>query len=235
MIKILFLFLFIFCKPADPNYRLKPLLNTEYTGFISRSFFQVIVEVPVTREEVSILEEREICKKESFLRRDKIIIPLLKAIAVESKLNESARSQEKYFENKDSEKDTDINSYKIIRPETSKIKKNMKPNINAKNTYLNKGEFTWFLDTMFLYSEDYKTKDKCIFIYRKIEKDLFDKVSLTPLGIIGEDPLVVEPTPNSANPNIQTQNPQGIPGTNPQGTQTGTPTGLPTGIPTIGR
>ena len=50
---------FYFCKPADPNYRTKPLQNTEYTGFISREFFQAVVEVPLTKEELTILEERK--------------------------------------------------------------------------------------------------------------------------------------------------------------------------------
>ncbi len=232
MIKIIILVLLVFCKPADPNYRLKPLLNTEYTGFISRSFFQVIVEVPVTREEVSILEEREICKKDSFARRDKMIIPILKSIAMESKFNEKLRLREKYFEAKDQNQDTDIDSFKIIRPELSSKKKILQKVSDPKKSYLNKGEFAWFLDTMFLYSEDYKSKDKCIFIFRKIEADLFAKVSETKLGNIGEDNVLDTSFGNSS---TTLPNSQSIPGFTNQPSSSSPTNPLGTGVPIIGR
>ncbi len=219
MIK-LFLFFIIFCKPADPNYRLKPLQNLEYTGFISRTFFQAVVEVPISRDELGILEERAVCKKSSFLKRDKLIIPILKKIAFESPKNENLAEREKKLK----EKKTEIfsESYSIIPTET--FAKNITAgDVDATGkTFLNKGEFNWFLDTMKIHKEIYDDK-KCIIIFRKIEKDLFSKVEKTRLGVIGEElnPILTEN-------NGTTTNTSGTP-------QNSNQTPLGTGIPTLGR
>jgi hypothetical protein len=93
---VFFLFLlFSFCKPADPNYRSKPLQNTDYTGFISRNFFQAVVEVPLTKEELTILEERKSCQREALKKRDGIVLLLLKKIAMEDNWNRKERDLEK--------------------------------------------------------------------------------------------------------------------------------------------
>ena len=221
--RFLFLILFVSCKVADPNYRIKPLLNEEYTGFISRTYFQVVVEVPITREEVSIEEERKICKKEAFFKRDKLVIPILKDIAMESKRNEALRDRELKI---DSEKENMIStsSYKILSYENSSetnYNKNLK---DIQAVYLNKGEFNWFLNSLVLHKEDYTKNDKCIFIYRKIEDNLFAKVQNTKLGIIGRDKkLEINNQPQTNTQNLNPQNTQ----------QNATPLG--TGLPQVPR
>lgn len=216
MMKFL-LILILFCKPADPNFRLKPLQNLEYTGFIARNFFQVVVEVPITKEELSILEEREVCKKEAIFKRDKIVIPILKKIAIESDKNEPLLEREKDW--KENKKEINSDSYKIIsfEKETNKTKPAI---LNAKGkTFFNKGEFTWFLDTMKIHKEIYDDK-KCILVFRKIEKNLFAKVENTKLGAIGEETKLTEQN------QTETQNGQ-VPNQNSNQSPLGT------GIPTV--
>lgn len=225
MIKFL-IFLILFCKPADPNYRLKPLQNLEYTGFISRTFFQAVVEVPITREELGILEERLECKKQAFQKRDKLIIPILKKIALESSKNETLQDREKEWKEKSPEFISD--SYRIISTETEKKKAKLGEVDVKGKTFLNKGEFTWFLDTMKIHKEIYDDK-KCIILFRKIEKDLFSKVENTKLGIIGED---MTPIPSQTNSETGI-NPTGANQTGTQQNSSQTPLG--TGIPSIGR
>lgn len=220
--KFLFLILFLFlsCKVADPNYRIKPLLNEEYTGFISRTYFQVVVEIPITREEVSIEEERKICKKEAYSKRDKLVIPILKDIAMESKRNESLRDRELKIdsESKDTPSQASYRIYSYENSSETNYSKNVK-DINA--VYLNKGEFNWFLNSLVLHKEDYTKNDKCIFIYRKIEDNLFAKVQNTKLGIIGRDKKI------EVSPQTQTDPQQNL---NPQNTQQNT-TPIGTSLP----
>jgi len=44
-------------------------------------------------------------------------------------------------------------------------------------------EFSWLLDAMVLYKEDYSEKEKCIFIYRAAKKGLYDKLEQTRLSV----------------------------------------------------
>ena len=148
--KTFYILLLIYhCKITDPNYLNKPLSNTTYNGFISRDFFQIIVEIPVFDKEITIMKEREVCLQKSLPARDKLIIPILRKIAAESPKNKSELLVSKKTEN-----------YEISR-----------------------GEFSWFLDSMFLYLEDYSSRDRCKFIYRNIQANLYSMVENTKLVV----------------------------------------------------
>ncbi|MCW7492911.1 hypothetical protein ND861_07870 [Leptospira sp. 2 VSF19] len=78
--KLLILSLFCSCRLftiADPNYVEQALLNEKDEGFISREFFQIKVEIPITYKEVSGLARREDCKQRAFIEREKISLPYL--------------------------------------------------------------------------------------------------------------------------------------------------------------
>lgn len=195
----LFLLLFsillsFFCRPADPNFRTKPLYNTEYTGFISRNFFQVVVEVPMTKDELSILEERKFCTLEAIKKRDAIVIPLLKKIAKESKWNEQERELEK---EKSDDKEKEKEQKEEFKKAYAEVKSTSAKEANLfdkkeiqlsdpKNPSMNRGEFGWFLDSMFVYKEDYSNPEKCFFVFRNIQKNLYKKVEQTKLSFVGE-------------------------------------------------
>lgn len=218
---------FYFCKPADPNYRTKPLQNTEYTGFISREFFQAVVEVPLTKEELTILEERKSCLKEAMKKRDLIVVPLLKKVAMEDKFNERERELEKERADdkekaklKDEEFRKNLPDAKTVVPGEESIydKKTVEVK-KAKSPLVNRGEFAWFLDSMFIYKEDYSDPEKCSFVFRNIQDKLYERVEKTKLSFIGEDkPSRFRPDGNQTNPNNATGLPL-APGT--------TTTGLP--------
>lgn len=227
---VFFLFLlFSLCKPADPNYRSKPLQNTDYTGFISRNFFQAVVEVPLTKEELTILEERKSCQREALKRRDGIVLPLLKKIAMEDDWNRKERELEKdrasdteKAKQKNDEFKKTLAEAKSTSPDDASIfDKKIKGTTKSQNPLVNRGEFAWFLDTMFIYKEDYSNPEKCSFVFRNIQDKLYERVEKTKLTFIGEDP------PSKFKPADTPQNP-----TNPTGTTGGTSltpntTGLP--------
>jgi hypothetical protein len=135
------------CTVSDPNYLKKTLSNVSHTGFISRDFFQVVVEIPILSSELTILKEREWCNQKALQERDRVTIPILRSIAGSSFKNK----------NKDSIYKT---GYKTI----------------SKNFQSSRGEFSWFLDSMFIFQEDYSSRDKCKFVYRNIQNDLYAKV-----------------------------------------------------------
>jgi hypothetical protein len=148
-LKVIFLLLFCFynCTVSDPNYLKKTLLNVSHTGFISRDFFQVVVEIPILTSELTILKEREWCIQKALQERDRVTIPLLRSIA-----GASLKNKNKEF--------TSIRSYKSF----------------SKNFQTSRGEFSWFLDSMFIFQEDYSSRDKCKFVYRNIQDNLYSKV-----------------------------------------------------------
>lgn len=192
---LLLLLIFSFCKPADPNYRSKPLQNTEYTGFISRTFFQAVVEVPLTKEELTILDERKSCLKEALKKRDGIVLPILKKVAMEDKWNERERNLEKdraddkeKAKQKDDEYRKSLPDAKSTSPDDASIfDKKVSETTKKKNPFINRGEFAWFLDSMFIYKEDYSDPEKCSFVFRNIQDKLFERVEKTKLSYIGED------------------------------------------------
>lgn len=77
----------MFCNVSDPNYTQKTLLNTEYSGFITRDFYQVIVDVPIPGTDTSILQDRSNCMQKSRMERDKIVVNQLRKISMETEMN----------------------------------------------------------------------------------------------------------------------------------------------------
>lgn len=73
---------------ADPNFRKKPLEMEDYSGFIARDFFQIVVKVDATARDIPIRDRREDCKRRSIPLRNRMTIPLL---LQESKDNENDR------------------------------------------------------------------------------------------------------------------------------------------------
>lgn len=202
----------LICRPADPDYVGKVMKNQTYSGFISRDFFQVVVEVPYPTDDMTILEEREYCKEQSISYRDDRAVPLLVDVAMENPKNKK-RAVERF------QSETDSLRYPSLREKISDLSNSSDRRLlNFKNADLNRGAFSWFLGSMFLHKEDYSVKNKCTFIYRLIEKDLFAKVENTLL------PVPVKPVPAK----VFTDTSTGTAGT---GTATSTGTGLIPGLP----
>ncbi|MCW7481447.1 hypothetical protein [Leptospira kanakyensis] len=81
--KLLILSLFCSCRLftiADPNYVERALQNETDEGFISREFFQIKVEIPVTYKELSGVARREDCKRRAFVQREVLSLPFLMKI-----------------------------------------------------------------------------------------------------------------------------------------------------------
>lgn len=72
--------------------------------------------------------------------------------------------------------------------DTSIFDKKIKGTTKSQNPLVNRGEFAWFLDTMFIYKEDYSNPEKCSFVFRNIQDKLYERVEKTKLTFIGEDP-----------------------------------------------
>lgn len=73
-------FSFLSCgilRPADPQFRRIPLQNEEYSGFISRDYFQVVVKVPSSAKPLPIQIAREDCKNRAIQERNRITVALL--------------------------------------------------------------------------------------------------------------------------------------------------------------
>ena len=115
----------------------------------------------------------------------------------------------------------DTNTSASASASASIFDKKINPTSKAKNPILNRGEFAWFLDTMFIYKEDYSNPEKCSFVFRNIQDKLYERVEKTKLTYIGEDP------PSRFKPMDPLQNPADP--TNPTGGTNTTPnnTGLP--------
>lgn len=185
---LLFALIFQNCQISDPEHKIKTYEIEDYTGFIARDFFQVVVEIPVEISDKTILESREICKQKAIQKRNQITLPILKQIASSSSFNKERYKQ--IFTQKQSE---EIPSFEIRKSKE----------YNSMNTHL--GEFAWFFEKFFLYKEDYSRKETCKFIYRTISPDLYTQVENTKLVIpqpLGNSkPLE---TPTQLNPNLPT-------------------------------
>lgn len=78
--KLLILSLLCSCRLftiADPSYVERALQNESDEGFISREFFQIKVEIPVTYKEVSGIARRNDCKQRAFVERERLALPFL--------------------------------------------------------------------------------------------------------------------------------------------------------------
>lgn len=186
-----------FVRPADPRFRTKAIMNEEYTGFISRDFFQVVVTVDASVQEIPIQEKRKDCMRRSVPARNKITIPIL--------LKESKDSENDRFRG--------INQIQYAYPgaeASSQSQSSTSPSLDTtprgpiatplspptkldepsygdelfdkKLTYL-QGEYSWFLNSFILYKEDYTNPKECIFIYRVAKKGLHERVENTEISI----------------------------------------------------
>lgn len=103
--KLLILSLFCSCRLftiADPNYVERALQNESDEGFISREFFQIKVEIPVTYREIAGKERREECKKRAFIERESLSLPfLLKIQRQQHRFGEGLDTYSKSLEGKD--------------------------------------------------------------------------------------------------------------------------------------
>ncbi|TGM77248.1 hypothetical protein EHR04_17490 [Leptospira levettii] len=103
--KLLILSLFCSCRLftiADPNYVERALQNESDEGFISREFFQIKVEIPVTYREIAGKERREECKKRAFIERESLSLPfLLKIQRQKHQWGDGLDSYSKSLEGKD--------------------------------------------------------------------------------------------------------------------------------------
>ncbi|XDD43901.1 hypothetical protein AB3N58_06020 [Leptospira sp. WS60.C2] len=103
--KLLILSLFCSCRLftiADPHYVERVLQNESDEGFISREFFQVKVEIPVTYREIPGKERREDCKKRAFLERETLSLPyLVKIQRQKHRFGEGIESYSNSLEGKD--------------------------------------------------------------------------------------------------------------------------------------
>lgn len=162
-----------FCVPADQKFRKKPLQNETYSGFISREFFQAIITVYIPEKEMPLSQLRKKCKDQAFIEKDRIILPYLvhaaqlnKSVSPVKQKSPVAIGIPNSSQSKPSSNDT---SDLIIE--------------HKENILLFRSNFAWFLDSMKLFIEDYSQEDKCIFIFRKIETDLYKKVASVKLPI----------------------------------------------------
>lgn len=177
MFKFSVLFFFLVhakCGISDPDYKKKPLLNTDYSGFISRDFYQVIVELPIKNTNDTITMDREKCRKSSLSERDKLVVNQLRKIA----LNNDSNSSIEFIP------------------------------LEVENFEYTIGDFSWFLNKLNLFMEDYSDPKKCKFIYRLLEKNLYSKVEKTKLTITRNKmpPKKITQTENQIKPTEQNQN-----------------------------
>ena len=103
--KLLILSLFCSCRLftiADPSYVERALQNETDEGFISREFFQIKVEIPVTYKEISGVARREDCKRRAFVEREHLSLPfLLKIQRQKHKFGEGFNEYSQSLEGKD--------------------------------------------------------------------------------------------------------------------------------------
>lgn len=196
------------CKVSDERSLKMPLENLTETGFISPEFFQTVVSVPHSRKELSIKDLRTDCKKRSVRLRDQLTLQILVRTRAERFEQESTRGFGYAYSATRLNDGTqpvgtsipNTSSSVAIAPSVGDITYGdpgdiWESNLLNRNTSnytshldsfendprLNKGAFSWFLDSMSLFSEDYSKKSECIFVYRLIQKNLRNKVELTKL------------------------------------------------------
>ncbi|PJZ69387.1 hypothetical protein CH373_14030 [Leptospira perolatii] len=207
---LMLVFYLISCVPADPGYRRKAWENTSDSGFISRDFFQVVVNVPIPKEEKPILELRKECKTLSLRMKDQISIPLLLAqiqeerkskigVGIGSKvppyepppkppqiaragvvtqmggMTQPSPQTQTATDPKDSNASTDASE----KNKDSKVQ--LKVNQASSEFLAYRATFSWFLDGLSLYREDYTDPNRCRFVYRIVQTDLFKRITDTDL------------------------------------------------------
>lgn len=175
---------------------MRPLLNIDYNGFLSRDFFQVVVSVDMTKDDLPINGLRSNCKKEAYRKKDQITIELAKDLIEKKKISDKKfLTQGKKTESMlTSTSSSNVPALQSPEPEaTTTTEKKTEPSekiiaseLFDKNNYqLSRGEFGWLLERMFLFREDYSHPERCIFVFRAIEKDLYQKLENTKMIIEG--------------------------------------------------
>lgn len=185
-----------FVRPADPRFRTKAIMNEEYTGFISRDFFQVVVKVDSSVQEIPIKDRRLDCMRRSVPARNKITIPILLKETKDSEndrfrgINQIQNAYSGADESSETNSQTSIfdssNSGSIASPlsppSTEEEESYGTELFDKKLSYL-QGEFSWFLESFILYKEDYTNPKECVFIYRVAKKGLHKRVENTQISI----------------------------------------------------
>ncbi|TGM62724.1 hypothetical protein EHQ94_02840 [Leptospira meyeri] len=199
--KLLILTLFCSCRLftiADPSYVERALQNESDEGFISREFFQIKVEIPVTYKEVSGVARRNDCKQRAFVERERLALPYLIQIQRQKhQFGESIDDYSKSLEGKDRQARLIANAPQTttaigaVSPTTTTT--NQQPSAQQgqtatnitqtqkENTIENTHSFSWFFDGLALYKEDYSDRTKCAFLFRNIQPKLMERVEKTPL------------------------------------------------------
>ncbi|GBF49570.1 hypothetical protein LPTSP4_10850 [Leptospira ryugenii] len=204
---LIFLVFVTYCgtfKPADPLLVEHALQNESDEGFISREFFQVKVEVPYPNLELSGRQSRETCKQNAFLKKEELALPFLLDVHREqyqwgdgfetyakTKIGQARLSQSQTSVANSSPisqastvspgSNTVTNSMTNVGPNATTVAPQpMTKTLPEQNKqYIQ--SFGWFFQSMFLYKEDYSSKTKCAFLFRLIQKNLYDKVLQTEL------------------------------------------------------
>ncbi|PJZ82967.1 hypothetical protein [Leptospira meyeri] len=199
--KLLILTLFCSCRLftiADPSYVERALQNESDEGFISREFFQIKVEIPVTYKEVSGVARRNDCKQRAFVERERLALPYLIQIQRQKhQFGESIDDYSKSLEGKDRQARLIANAPQTttaigaVSPTATTT--NQQPSAQQgqtatnitqtqkENTIENTHSFSWFFDGLVLYKEDYSDRTKCAFLFRNIQPKLMERVEKTPL------------------------------------------------------
>lgn len=203
--KLLILSLFCSCRLftiADPSYVERALQNESDEGFISREFFQIKVEIPVTYKEVSGIARRNDCKQRAFVEREKLALPFL--IQIQRQKHQFGESIDEYsttLEGKDRQARLIANAPQTTtafgtqtaaspttttttNPQASTQQGQTATNTTQtqkENTIESIHNFAWFFDGLVLYKEDYSDRTKCAFLFRNIQPKLMERVEKTPL------------------------------------------------------
>ncbi|EMJ86297.1 hypothetical protein [Leptospira meyeri] len=199
--KLLILSLFCSCRLftiADPSYVERALQNESDEGFISREFFQIKVEIPVTYKEVSGVARRNDCKQRAFVERERLALPYLIQIQRQKhQFGESIDEYSKSLEGKDRQARLIANAPQtttaigVVSPTTTTTSPQPSSQqgqtatnttqTQKENTIENTHSFSWFFDGLVLYKEDYSDRTKCAFLFRNIQPKLMERVEKTPL------------------------------------------------------
>ena len=145
-----------FCIPASLDYKKITLENTSHTGFISREFFQAVIAVNLTAKELPLKDLRKECKIMAIRDKDYTVLPIL--IQTYQDIHKPLPG----FFTKSDDEETKLAT--------------QTPKISANDVLIFRKQFAWFLDSMVLYMEDYTDPKKCVFVFRKIERKLYEKV-----------------------------------------------------------
>ncbi|ONF94346.1 hypothetical protein [Leptospira santarosai] len=192
------------CVPADPEYREKVLENVRDTGFISREFFQILVKVPLPVKDAGVRELRNQCRKIAETKRDEIAVSiLLTEIRANEQITKGALLPDLTSSlplplpgqitnttsvstapgsiavsgGTNQQTNTNQGSTTPTPSDPKEMEKNKeKEQLLNQDVLVYRGAFAWFLNSLFLFREDYTDPSNCTFIYRNIQKDLYSNV-----------------------------------------------------------